>query len=317
MDYRTFTDAVERQMNQKMTGGVKAGLYTAIKNNGTERTGILIETPGINISPTIYLEEYYQSYRQGTALDKIVDQILGFYSEIKQEQSWDYERILSYEGVKDRVVFKLINTVKNRKFLDSIPHIPFLDLAAVFYVLLEATEEGTAAMTVNKSHMEQWDVQTSDLWEDAARNSKRLLPAEFFTMSHALKEMLKENACCGEDVTAENLLSENICVRDGMYVLSNKYRNYGAACIAYPHIMEMIGGILKTDYYVLPSSVHEVVIVPCSGDIDTAELDEMVKDINDTQVADEEVLSDHAYLYDIKAGYLRCGTELMTGGLTG
>ena len=65
MDYRTFTCAVEKQMNQKMTGGVKAGLYTTTKNNGKERTGILIESPGINISPTIYLEEYYDDYRNG------------------------------------------------------------------------------------------------------------------------------------------------------------------------------------------------------------------------------------------------------------
>ena len=65
MDYREFTCAVEKQMNQKMTGGVKAGLYTAEKNNGTERTGILIEIPGVNISPTIYLEEYYESYLAG------------------------------------------------------------------------------------------------------------------------------------------------------------------------------------------------------------------------------------------------------------
>lgn len=317
MDYRAFADAVEKQMNQKMTGGVRAGLYTTIKNNGRERTGVLIEAPGINISPTIYLEEYYQSYSQGTALDKIVDQILEFYEEIKQERSWDYEKILSYEGVKDRIVFKLINTVKNRKFLNSVPHIPFLDLSAVFYVLLEATEEGTAAMTVNRSHMEQWGIQTAELWEDAVRNSRRLLPAEFFTMNYALKEMLRGSADCAEEDAAENLLVRNTCSRDGMYVLSNKYRNYGAACIAYPHVMEMIGGILKTNYYVLPSSVHEVVIVPCCGSISMAELDDMVKDINETQVAEEEVLSDHAYLYDIKAGYLRRGTELKTGGLMG
>ena len=53
----------------------------------------------------------------------------------------------------------------------------------------------------------------------------------------------------------------------GSYVLSNKLRNYGAACIAYPHVLEMIGGILGTDYYVLPSSVHEVVIVPYCDNI--------------------------------------------------
>lgn len=317
MDYRTFADAVEKQMNQRMTGGVKAGLYTAEKNNGTERTGVMIETPGINISPTIYLEEYYQNYKNGVTIDKIVDEILAFYENIRQDKSWDCEKILKYEGVRDRIVFKLINTAKNRNFLRSVPHIPFLDLSAVFYVLLEVTDEGTAAMTVNRRHMEQWKVQTDTLWADSVRNSRRLLPAEFFTMNYALKEMLKGNAGFGESSVQENLLAGNAASRDGMYVLSNKSRSYGAACIAYPHILEMIGGILRTDYYVLPSSVHEVVIVPCCENISAAELDEMIREINITQVDDEEVLSDHAYLYELKAGYLRRGTEFKTGGLMG
>lgn len=317
MDYRTFADAVEKQMNQRMTGGVKAGLYTAEKNNGIERTGVMIETPGINISPTIYLEEYYQNYKNGVTIDKIVDEILAFYENIRQDKSWDCEKILKYEGVRDRIVFKLINTAKNRNFLRSVPHIPFLDLSAVFYVLLEVTDEGTAAMTVNRRHMEQWKVQTDTLWADSVRNSRRLLPAEFFTMNYALKEMLKGNAGFGESSVQENLLAGNAASRDGMYVLSNKSRSYGAACIAYPHILEMIGGILRTDYYVLPSSVHEVVIVPCCENISAAELDEMIREINITQVDDEEVLSDHAYLYELKAGYLRRGTEFKTGGLMG
>ena len=317
MDSRTFTGAVEKQMNQRMTGGVKAGLYTAEKNNGIERTGVMIETPGINISPTIYLEEYYQNYKNGTSIEKIVDEILMFYESIKQEKSWDCEKILNYEGVRDRIVFKLINTAKNRHFLSTVPHIPFLDLSAVFYVLLEATDEGTAVMTVSRRHMEQWKVEKDTLWVDSVRNSRRLLPAEFFTMNYALKEMLGGNAGTGESGAAENLLAGNVASRDGMYVLSNKSRSYGAACIAYPHILEMIGGILRSDYYVLPSSVHEVVIVPCCGNISAAELDEMIREINITQVDDEEVLSDHAYLYELKAGYLRRGTEFMTGGLMG
>ena len=62
MDYREFTGAVEDQMNRRLKGGVQASLYTAVKNNGKERTGVLIESPGINISPTIYLEEYFEDY---------------------------------------------------------------------------------------------------------------------------------------------------------------------------------------------------------------------------------------------------------------
>lgn len=314
MDYRTFAGAVEQQMNQRMTGGVRAELYTAEKNNGIERTGVMIETPGINISPTIYLEEYYQKYKNGTKMEKIVDEILLFYENIRQEKSWDCEKILNYEGVRSRIVFKLINTAKNRHFLSTVPHIPFMDLSAVFYVLIEATDEGTAVMTVNRRHMEQWKVETDTLWADSVRNSRRLLPAEFFTMNYALKEML---GASGENGETENLLAGNTTSRDGMYILSNKSRSYGAACIAYPHILEMIGGILRSDYYILPSSVHEVVIVPCCEKINAAELDPMIREINITQVDDEEVLSDHAYLYEIKSGSLRCGTEFMTGGMMG
>ena len=316
MDYRAFADAVEEQMNQKMTGGVKVSLHTATKNNGKERTGILIESPGVNISPTIYLEEYFKNFQQGVKLEAIVEEMLELYEDIRQEKSWDYEKILCYERIKDKIVFKLINTAKNRKFLDTVPHFPFLDLPAVFYVLLEVTDEGTAAMTINRNHMEQWGIQADVLWADAVRNSKKLLPAEFLTMNYALKEALRKNIGCktGEN---GNLLYGNAEDRDGMYVLSNKLRSYGAACIAYPHILEMIGGILRSDYFILPSSVHEVVIVPCCEGISLPELDEMVRDINETQVADEEVLSDHAYLYDIRMGCLRRGTEFTAGGVMG
>lgn len=46
MTYIEFADAVEKMMNKKMKGGVRASLYTAMKNNGKERTGILLKCPG-------------------------------------------------------------------------------------------------------------------------------------------------------------------------------------------------------------------------------------------------------------------------------
>lgn len=318
MDYREFAGAVEEQMNRRLKGGVRASLYTAVKNNGKERTGLLIESPGINISPTIYLEEYFEDHLKGKGLGTIVDEILGFYDSIKQERPWDCERLRNYEGVKERIVFKLVNTLKNRKFLSTVPHRSFLDLSIVFYVLLEVTGDGTAAMTVSDSHAEQWQVTTDTLWTDAVRNVRRLLPAEFVTMNHALKEMLREkagNADCEKE--NGNLLLGNISERDGMYILSNSLRSYGAACIAYPHILEMIGEILQRDYYVLPSSVHEVVIVPYSLGLDIRELDEMVREINVTQVAEEEVLSSHAYLYRRSTGTLCGGNTRQNGRAAG
>ena len=84
----------------------------------------------------------------------------------------------------------MINTAKNRKFLRTVPHLAFLDLSIVFYVLVDVSEEGTAAMVVNRSHADTWKVQAETLWEDAVKNVKNLLPAEFVTMNHALKSLL-------------------------------------------------------------------------------------------------------------------------------
>ena len=144
--------------------------------------------------------------------------------------------------------------------------------------------------------------------EDAVKNVKNLLPAEFVTMNHALKSLLG-------DVEYEegDLLLEKKKDYDQMYVLSNKFRNYGAACIAYPNVLEMIGQILKKDYYILPSSVHEVIIVPYSEIYVCSKLDEMVREINSTQVEEEDVLSNHVYLYDRVSGKLRVGSSVQTG----
>src|SRR5699024_7535782 len=129
-----------------------------------------------------------------------------------------------------------------------------------------------------------------------------ILPAELFTMRHALNEIVG-SAEAGSD--EGNLLDGGDGERDRMYVLTNRMRSYGAACIAYPYIPGMIGETLGSDYYILPSSVHEVMIVPACGGLDGEELEEMVREINATQVAEEEVLSDHIYYYERRTGCLR------------
>ena len=106
-----------------------------MKNNGKERTGILIEMPGINISPTIYLEEYYESYVAGRKIEQIVDDIKQLYEEIKQEKPWDCESFSGFmKGSETGLYFKVINTAKNRKFFKNrFPHFSvFFDLSIVF-----------------------------------------------------------------------------------------------------------------------------------------------------------------------------------------
>lgn len=262
MNYREFVHAVEEKLNQSMEGGVTAVCYTTVKNNGKEKTGILFEKTGINISPTIYMEEFYESYRNGKTLEQIVEEVLEFYEKIRQKESWDYSMILDFKRIEDRIVLKLINTGKNRNLLSEVPHIDILDLSLVFYILLEITDDGNAAMMISNIHMEQWNVDVPVLWKAAAKNVRRLLPAEFLTMTRAVREIMcaeggSDRVNSQSEGRTVNLLLGMSEERDSMYVLSNQIRNYGAACAVYPHVLEMIGDIVCDDFYILPSSVHE------------------------------------------------------------
>ncbi len=293
MKYQEFVCAIEKEMNQKLKGGVQAKQYTAMKNNGKVRRGILMESPGVNLCPTIYLEEFYQRSLEGESMDELVQDILDFYSVIKCEKSWNTDGIEHYDAIQDKIVFKLIHTEKNRALLQEIPHIELLDLSIVFYALLDVNSQGTATMTVSNEHLRCWDVTKEELLTLARRNVISLLPAELFTMQQAVDDVLR--SASGEK---KNLLKGALDEGDDfMYVLSNPIRSFGAACIAYPEVLDMAGRVLGEDYYVLPSSVHEVVLVPVSKGMEPDEMNAMVGEINETQVADEEILSNHAYLY--------------------
>lgn len=297
MTYQEFVCAIEKRMNQKLEGGIKASQYTTVKNNGKVKKGLLIEAPGVNISPTIYLEEFYHRYLDGELVDELVQDILNFYRIVRCDRSMDTNDIEHYDTIQDKIVFKLVHTEKNRELLEGVPHIELLDLSIVFYVLLDVNSQGTATMTVNNEHLQYWDVTADELLALARKNVTRLLPAELFTMQQAVDEILR--AVPGK---RKNLLIESVTEADDfMYVLSNPIRSFGAACIIYPEVLDMAGQVLGEDYYVLPSSVHEVVLVPASKGMKPEDMNAMVTEINQTQVAEEEILSNHAYLYQREA----------------
>lgn len=298
MKYQEFICTVERKMNLKLKGGAKASLYTAAKNNGTSRTGIMIEVPGINISPTIYLEEFYERLENGESVDTVVQDVYNFYEKIKYDRSWDVSEVERYETIRGKIVFKLIHTKKNEDLLKEVPHRELLDLSIVYYALLQVDKEktGTATLLVKNEHMKLWGVSEEELYRDAADNVRILLPARLITMSHSV-----ESCLCSNSEEFENILdSGETAEEDIMFVLSNQAGYFGAACIAYPGIADMIGNILGGNYYVLPSSVHETVLVLCDKGMEPWIMDEMVQDINREHVAEEEILSDHCYIYDVE-----------------
>lgn len=283
MTYYQFVHAVEMKMREEVQGEISVDVYTARKNNGIIREGIVLRREGINVAPTIYLEEFYEKYCAGYALEYIVFEILRLYEKVCFQKSWDEVNISNYENVKDRIIYRLVNRKANEQMLKDCPFVPYLDLAIVFCVLLDVSGDGTATMMIQKEHLELWGVTEKEIYEQAKKQTVRLLPDDFMTMGCVICELT------GKEIEDD----------EQMYVLSNQIRSYGAAAVLYEDRLEAIGMYLNSNYYVLPSSVHEVIIIPenkLPGEM--CRLSAMVREINATQVQEEEVLANHAYYYD-------------------
>lgn len=286
MNYQQFVMTINERVNYLFDAEIKSDIHTALKNNGTRRTGLTISRIGTNISPTIYLEEYYHQYQDGMSIEHIACNIVELYHEIKFEHSWEVQQLQDFERIKSQIVYKLIHRSQNKKLLEDIPFIPYLDLAIVFFVLLETTEHGTATITITKEMQRVWDVPSLTLYQLASINTPKLLPAEFKPMRTVICEML------GSKQTEDDLEDNH------MYILSNTLRHLGASCILYNHVLEDIGNQLDEDFYILPSSIHETIILPARFSPAKSSLDEMIEEINLTQLDEEEILSNRAYYYD-------------------
>lgn len=294
MNYQQFIEEVERRVKEKIKGNetITVYIHTAVKNNGKERKGITVSEKGIHISPTIYLEEYFQQFQEGKPIEKIVEKILQLYEEVKCSHPCEESLLQNYEELKGKFACKLIHRGKNEKLLNDIPYVPWMDLAIVVFVLLEVSPYGTATVLVRKEHLEIWGLTEAQLFDEAKKNTPILLPYQFCPMRKLLRKICPYAVDEGEEE------------EESLYVLSNKLRSFGAASMLYEGILEKVGQKLGENYYILPSSIHEVIVVPESKSPVKQDLEEMVREINETQVEEEEVLSDRVYYFSRKENRL-------------
>lgn len=311
MKIHTFIYQVLQKMQEEMGEGIKVSLQDVTKNNGVVLTGLTIAQKDVNISPTIYLEDFYEAFLNGKSMEEIMEEIKEIYYRSKIDKDIDMKFFTEFDKAKERIVYKLIHYDKNRELLKEVPHREYLDLAIVYYYLVDMEEFTNATILIHHKHLENWNVTEADLYEVARENTPELLEVKFCGMLEILKELAGGDFLFGdgqEEDWLDELLVETRTFTDdiGMYVLSNHTRLYGAVTILYDGVMEECCKKLGGNFYILPSSVHEVILVPDRIDITKDNLIRMVREVNATQVEEQEQLSDFVYYYNAKTkGILR------------
>ena len=276
MDYTTFTNIMQNKMKEYLSPDVTVDVHSTLKNNGTVRTGLMFIRSDVNTFPTIYLEEFYEQYLQGESMNDLVQSIQEIYEKVKVKQSFPYNKILEYSKMKDCIVYKVIRKESNKQLLEQIPHDCYLDLAVVYYALMETTEFGTATLLIRNEHLKGWNISKDDLRAAAKINTPCLLPVEGYVLA------------------------------DYMYLITNRMKSFGASVMLYDGFWKRMETIIGENFFVLPSSVHELILIPESFGMDRKHLQEMVREVNRTEVDKEEILSDNVYYYSREEGRLLC-----------
>lgn len=288
MNYQEFKQHIVSALQTEFGSDVKITIQDIIKNNDTHLDGLTILSPQHNLSPTIYLDYYFRQYEKGRSLSDIKQDILSAYRENCPSGRIDISFFTDYDKVKSRIIFKLINYERNRELLKDVPHYRFLDLAIVFNCLLESSPTGSATILIHDRHLTFWNITRDDLYALAFANTPKLLQYDLRNMTEILKELL-----CDADSSIPND-TKALCP---MYVLSNQYKLNGSVCILYKNLLRDFANRLHCDLYILPSSVHEVLLIPAANEMSYKELSAMVQDVNSSQLSREEILSDHVYYY--------------------
>lgn len=305
MEFTSFKTLVRDEVAKRTGEQYHVRINEVMKNNGVMLSGITMLQDDNNISPTIYLNQYYEAYESGEiTLRCIVDDVLDTYERNKVNQSVDMRFFMNYERIKDKIIFKLIHAERNEELLKDIPHIRYLDLAIVFQCLISDEMFGNATIMIHNAHLKIWEITEEELYKKAIKNTPKLQQYDIKTMRDVLCEMMRLEELEGKEIIdREEYLRE---LRDAtpMYVLSNRTRVQGASCILYPDILRDFAAAIKSDFYILPSSIHEVILLPAQGDEDEEGLKNMVREVNETQVEREEVLSDSVYYYNRETGEL-------------
>lgn len=278
---------------------------TTLKSNSVLLHGLTIRKEDCNISPRVYLDSFHNNYMNGISLGETMRNIAEEYEKHSLDgQEFDVDSIKDFDKAKALITTRVVNAKQNKMLAAERPSTKLDDLLVFYQVSILNFAQGSASVPVTNELMKMWGVSTEDIHNLAVENTERLFPPVLTDMSSVF---------AGEKV---NYLSDvEYEPSDTLLVLSNAEVYDGASVLANPSILERVSDVIQDDFYILPSSRHEVIIMPKETadnmQMTPKELGAMVREINASEVDKEDRLSDHIYSYDREKKVLETCKESM------
>lgn len=282
MNYHKFKETLKTELQSRINEKESVSLKTLKKNNGKIKDCISIEEKGVNLIPQIHIQELYEDYCETQDIDKIVEKVLEL---ARTKKFVKYEQIFpSWNQIKEQIECKLISYKLNEEWLVDVPYKKFLDLALVFQIRLQNSESGVASTPVTYSILQTLGITAEELmqvgWEQLQKERYVVKDIEEIIMEF-LGFDVKDQECSGKE-----------------FVMTNEEKFYGAAGMLRIDEMKVFAEKVDDNFYILPSSIHELILVPNNIGLNSEELRSMVKKVNSEKVELEDRLSDSLYYFD-------------------
>jgi len=316
MNLKNFISEVEQFTRNKLGEEYDIRINEVPKNNGLRLHGISIMKKGECIAPNIYLEGYYEQHLNGMSVEAVYDDIWNTYKTTNVKDGMDFlQQKITMESRCNDIIFRLVNYEKNRKQLENMPHLRFLDLAITFHCLVNLDEGGISTLPITNVIKEHWQTDESTLMRYALENSENLLKMKVRPIEEVMMDLFEasmERMMSHPEEASEETVDyydemrvtlEEMQTGDDvdMYVMTNEIGINGASVLLYQNSFLNFAKKIGSDLYILPSSVHELILVPVNDNISPEQLIRMVGEVNTTQVPYEDILSNHVYIFKLKS----------------
>ena len=288
MDFNEFQNQILQEAKDRMWG-VQVEIRPVEKLQGESYTGLSIQPNDSPMAATLNLDSVYnQMVDQGKSFQEVADDLITHAADIIVDMpKIDVNDITNYDQMKNTLVVQVIPTDRNAEMLADIPHKNIEDMSLVYRMQIDQNENGTSSVLITNAMLENYGVTVNQLHQDAMDAAVINNPATFRSMQEVLSDLM-------------GMPADLMPPMDGpqMYVASVENSLNGAGVIAYPDFMNQVAEQVGGDFFVLPSSVHEVLVIPDDGSIDRHDLESMVREVNASEVLPKDQLSDNVYHYD-------------------
>ena len=312
MDYENFKEELIEGLKENFeTRGIEGMSFRdqgqVNKLNGGY-DGVVVTPQDSAIGVTVNMTKLYEAHENGAPLGEIIDKAADMVvNGLDNQPKIDVATLTDYDQMREKLIMEVVSTEANKEMLSNIPHKEMEDMSVVYRFDMGTNEDGRATILVTNQLMDSMGINAEQLHADAVENAPKIKPVEIKGMGEVLSEMMGMSP---EDMAMMGMPTDP--ADEKIFVATVPDKVHGAGVLAYQDFMDQAAERVGGDFFILPSSIHEILIVPDTGEMGLKDLKNMVQEVNATQVAPEDKLTDSVYHYDAKNKIFELGEKFVS-----